>query len=130
MQDRRWHTLGRGAIVALVLLVIVLTGFREAVQFSAELPLLSLFPDTVAQARAQQGRELYDALGTANAVLPRDSSVLFVTAGADPRHDEYVAFHRALYALAPRPVWWANPAAPDGTWESRWWIPTPLSAER
>jgi hypothetical protein len=130
MDPRRWHTLRRGAVIALVLLLFALTGFQEWARLSAEIPVLRLFPDTVAQARARQGRALYDALSAADAILPRDSSVLLVTAGADPRHDEYVAFHRALYALVPRPIWWANPAPPDGTWESRWWIQTPPSAEQ
>ena len=44
------------------------------------------------------------------------------------RRTEYITFHRALYFLAPRPVWWQSPAPPDGTWESRWWISAPLDA--
>ena len=85
----------------------------------AELPILRLWPDTAAQLRQQLGDDLYAALTGADAALPRDAAVLLVTPGLDPRHVEYVAFHRALYHLAPRPVWWVNPAPDDGTWEAR-----------
>jgi len=119
----------RAALVILFALVFARTAYSEAVGLASESAVLRLFPDYDAQARLVQGAELYDALKAADAELPREATVLFITSGADPRHDEYVAFHRALYWLAPRPVWWANPAQPDGTWESRWWIQTPLSSE-
>jgi hypothetical protein len=60
-------------------------------------------------------------------LLPRDASVLLLTPGTDVRHREYTTFHRALYLLTPRPVWWLTPAASDSTWESRWWISAPLT---
>jgi len=71
----------------------------------------------------------YDLLRTADAILPRNVTVLLVTPGHDVRHHEYTLFHRALYFLAPRSVWWLAPAPPDGSWESRWWIFAPLTPE-
>ena len=47
--------------------------------------------------------------------------------GGEVRRAEYITFHRAIYFLAPRPVWWQSPAPTDGTWESRWWISAPLT---
>jgi hypothetical protein len=79
-------------------------------------------PDTwTLGSHALLGRELHDALVAADTLLPPDAVVLLVTPGSDIRRSEYVAFHRALYVLSPRPVWWAAPAVRDGTWESRWW---------
>jgi hypothetical protein len=95
----------------------------------SSLEIIRLWPDRVAQTRQVVGPELYDALTTVDRTLPRNATVLLVTAGTDVRHWEYVAFHRALYFLAPRPVWWVAPVDRDGTWESRWWTPTVLSAE-
>src|SRR5262249_11541728 len=63
------------------------------------------------------------------AALPRGAPVLLVTPGVAPLPGEFFVFYRALYDLAPRPVWWANPAAPNGTYQSRWWIQAPLTAE-
>lgn len=72
--------------------------------------------------------EIDAALLAADARLPPSSGVLVVTAGVDPRHSEYTFFHRALYDLVPRPVWWLNPAPSDGTWESRWWMSSSIDA--
>lgn len=93
-----------------------------------QLAVLQLFPDGAAQARLLFGDEPYNATTRADAVLPRNATILLVTPGLDPRHAEYELFHRLLYRLAPRPVWWTNPAPSDGTWEARWWISSPLDA--
>jgi hypothetical protein len=129
-ESAAWHTFRRIALVALVLLLFSRTGWNELTFLASELPVLQLFPDFDAQSRLQQGEALYDTLRAADVILPPDAAVLLVTAGTEARHQEYVAFHRALYTLTPRLVWWANPAVPSGTWESRWWMETPLSAER
>jgi hypothetical protein len=91
-------------------------------------PILRLWPDGAAQRRAQLGAELHETLIAADAAIPKSSSVLLVTAGVSPRQREYEVFHRTLYHLAPRPMWWMNPALPDTTWEARWWISAPLDA--
>ncbi len=93
------------------------------------LPVVRLWPDPDAQYRLQLGDVPYDLLRAADAVLPREASVLLVTPGHDVRHHEYTTFHRALYFLTPRPVWWMTPAPHDGTWESRWWISAPVTPE-
>lgn len=92
------------------------------------LPLLRLWEQPDAQARAVLGDTPYDLLRETDALLPRRARLLLVTPGRDVRHLEYTLFHRALYFLAPRSVWWATPAPADGTWESRWWISAPLTA--
>jgi hypothetical protein len=117
------------SVIFLVVVGIVQTAFSQWRYLSDELPLLLLLPDRAAQARHQLGADLYDMLEAADAILPPRAAVLLVTPGNDPRHVEYVAFHRALYHLAPRPVWWVNPATPDGTWESRWWIQSPITTD-
>jgi hypothetical protein len=98
---------------------------RHFEDLHGNLLVLEHWPDPDAQHRLASG-QAYDFLRTADAVLPADASVLLLTSGRDVRHREYTAFHRALYLLTPRPVWWMTPAPPDGTWESRWWISAPL----
>jgi hypothetical protein len=97
-------------------------------QLTSALPLIRVWHDRQAQARLHLGEVPYDLLQAADALLPSEATVLLVTSGADVRHLEYTTFHRALYILTPRPVWWVTPAPSDGTWESRWWISAPLSA--
>ncbi|MEP7199827.1 MAG: hypothetical protein ABI874_08430, partial [Chloroflexota bacterium] len=91
--------------------------------------LVALWPDQDAQQRALQDGVPYDLLRATDALLPRDAVLLLVTAGDDARHREYTTFHRALYWLTPRAVWWLSSAPADGTWEARWWIAAPLTVE-
>src|SRR6266487_2561298 len=93
------------------------------------LPVMWLWSSPDAQYRMQLPDIPYDALRAADATLPRDASILLITSGRDVQQSEYRIFHRALYFLAPRPVWWLTPRAPDGTWKSRWWISAPIDAE-
>jgi hypothetical protein len=94
----------------------------------ASLPVIRLWADPEAQLKLQLGEVPYDLLHQADTVLPTNASVLLVTSGEDVRHLEYTTYHRTLYYLAPRSVWWVSPAPSDGTWESRWWISAPLDA--
>ena len=103
---------------------------RIAVWARQDWPIIRLWPDLDAQYRLQLGEVPYSALVRADALLPPDAGVLLVTPGLDVRHLDYTTFHRALYFLAPRPVWWLTSAPPDGTWESRWWISKPLTGEQ
>ncbi len=125
----RWIRMPFTCILLLLLIGVAQTVREEVVSLPEEISVLRWLPDANAQSRQQLGAELYDTLTAADAVLPHGASVLLVTPGLDVRHREYVAFHRALYYLAPRPVWWMNPAPSDGTSEARWWTPAPLSAE-
>jgi hypothetical protein len=117
----------------LALALILLSGlFNQPAQFRLlvrpVLPLLRLWNQPDAQYRALLGDVPYDLLREADAALPRSASVLLVTPGRDVRRLEYTFFHRALYFLAPRSVWWLAPAPSDGSWESRWRISAPLTA--
>src|SRR6266508_711954 len=114
-------------LTALVLAAVEIPDRFRAVQ--SALRNLEFWPDRAAQTGQVVGTELYDTLASADRVLPRNAIVLLVTAGTDVRHKEYIAFHRALYFLAPRPVWWVAPVERDGTWESRWWTPVTLSPQ-
>ena len=93
------------------------------------LPVIRLWSGPDAQIRLQLNDVPYDLLRAADAILPRHVTVLLITSGRDVRHREYTMFHRTLYFLAPRPVWWLTPARPDGTWESRLWVSAPLTPE-
>ena len=33
-------------------------------------------------------------------------------------------------SFKPRRVWWTNPSPVTGAWQSRWWISSPLDADR
>ena len=115
--------------LCLVLLVIAGDALVRLPALGSLAPILRLWPDAEAQNRLQMDQVPYDLLRAADAVLPRHAGVVLVTAGTDVRHREYTTFHRALYLLAPRSVWWLTPAANDGTWEARWWVSAPLSAD-
>ena len=117
----------------LALALVLLSGLlNQPAQFRLlvrpVLPLLRLWNQPDAQYRVVLGEVPFDLLQAADALLPRDAGVLLVTPGRDVRRLEYTLFHRALYFLAPRSVWWLAPAPADGTWESRWWISAPLTA--
>jgi hypothetical protein len=113
----------------LVAMGVVRTVLPQLSYVARELPVLHLWPDGLAQQRELLGPDLFEMLVASDAVLPPRATVLLITPGDDPRHAEYFAFHRALYHLAPRAVWWASPAMRDGTWESRWWTPVDMTAE-
>ena len=119
-----------GGLVLAVSLALAAAGVPD--RFGSSIEALSRLRagDTWTRgAREVLGQDLHDALVDADTLLPRNAAVLLVTPGRDTRRSEYFAFHRALYVLAPRPVWWAAPAARDGTWESRWWSEIDSSAD-
>lgn len=120
-----------GVIGLTVMLVAGVVGLARQVRFMVVpvLPVARLWLDPDAQARATLGDVPYDLLQAAHAALPPDAAVLLVTNGHAVRQAEYITFHRALYYLAPRAVWWLSPAPSDGTWEARWWISAPLTAQ-
>jgi hypothetical protein len=96
---------------------------------AATLPVVRLWADPEAQYRRQLAPLPYDFLRQVDALVPRAAPVLLVTAGTAVKSEEYTLYHRALYFLAPRPVWWLAPVPPDGTWQARWWINAPLTAD-
>ena len=93
------------------------------------LPVTRLWSDPDAQYRAQIAFAPHDLLRAADAALPHEATVLLVTSGQDVARREYTTYHRALYLLAPRAVWWMSPAPSDGSWKSRWWISAPLTPD-
>jgi hypothetical protein len=111
-----------GAIALTLSLCVAATGIPERFGASIEAGSRIRAPETWTRgSRALLGHHLHEALVAADTSLPRNAVVLLVTPGRDILRSEYIAFHRALYVLAPRPVWWAAPAARDGSWESNWW---------
>ncbi len=92
-------------------------------------PVIRLWHDPAAQMTRLLEDVPYQSLKTAAETLAPDVTVLLVTSGEDVRRREYTTYHRALYLLAPRPVWWFSPAPSDGTWESRWWISRSLTTD-
>ena len=116
-------------MLVLALFAAVLDLPNRVASVADTLPVVRLLFDPDEQYRLQLGDVPYDLLRAADAALPRDATLLLVTPGLDTDTLEYITYHRALYFLAPRPVWWAAPTPPDGTWESRWWISTPLTSE-
>jgi hypothetical protein len=91
------------------------------------LPRAALAASPADQTRFAVAPVPYDAFIQSHRILPPDARVLLVTDGADVRTREYQSYHRALYYLTPRPVWWMSPAPSDGTWESGWWHSAPLT---
>jgi hypothetical protein len=125
-------TIGKLAwiVLGLVLLASVISLPARLVFIRPTLPIIRLWSDPEEQNRRQFPEVPHDLLRAAEAALPPDAKVLLITAGKDVRRRDYITFHRALYLLAPRPVWWLAPAPPDGTWESRWWTSAPLTPEQ
>jgi hypothetical protein len=93
------------------------------------LPLTWLWGEPDAQSRIQSAPAPYDLLREADAALPPTATVLLVTPGRDIGRQEYITYHRALYFLASRPVWWMAPTPSDGSWKSRWWISAPITPD-
>lgn len=116
-------------VLALALLAATADLPNRWATIEATLPVTRLWSDPDAQHQAQIPFAPQDLLRAADAVLPREATVLLVTSGQDVGRREYITYHRALYLLAPRSVWWLSPAPSDGSWKSRWWIPAPLTID-
>jgi hypothetical protein len=113
-------------LVQLVLLLVVASaGLNLARQVQSAMP--GIWPGSAGWVEPPLAldEDLSKLLGAAAAALPEQATILLVTPGRDVRHGEYLLFHRALYQLTPRAVWWVAPAPADGTWESRWWLSAP-----
>jgi len=68
----------------------------------------------------------YDLLVWVEQHTDSDTTLLLLTAGPRTYGDPaYVLYHRALYHLYPRPVWWAAPV-PANRYPT-WWLPTDLT---
>lgn len=129
VRTRRVYKWLASAALGIALLVAIADLPDRLAATSNALPVVRLLNQPDEQYRLLLGDVPYDLLRAADAALPRDATVLLVTSGRDTGTLEYITYHRALYFLAPRPVWWAAPTPSDGTWKSRWWISTPLTTE-
>jgi hypothetical protein len=124
---RRWWT-----ILSLAFALVVAIGWvpqlvEEIAFYRANVwPLLRRWSEPVDQARLAASPALADVLIEADRRLPPDASVAFLTAGQDVDTTEYIAFHRALYYLSPRPVWWVvqNPEVQSER-QPRWFQASP-----
>lgn len=68
----------------------------------------------------------YDLLVWVEQHTTPDTTLLLLTASSRTYGDpSYVLYHRALYHLYPRPVWWAAPV-PANRYPV-WWLPTDLT---
>ncbi|NJN95701.1 MAG: hypothetical protein HC875_17110 [Anaerolineales bacterium] len=68
----------------------------------------------------------YDLLVWVEQHTAPDTSLLLLTASPRTYGDPtYVLYHRALYHLYPRPVWWAAPVSANRY--PAWWLPTDLT---
>ncbi|MGA7731514.1 MAG: hypothetical protein WCD37_09615, partial [Chloroflexia bacterium] len=119
------------AVVACILLAAIVGLPARWESVSKSLFVLRLWGDPEEQYRLQavDFPHPHDLLRQVDALVPREASLLLVTSGEDVGRYEYITFHRALYLLAPRAVWWVSPATSDGSWKSRWWVSRPLTAE-
>jgi hypothetical protein len=119
----RWWT-AFSLVLALAVLANWLPQLAGEVNFfrTSVWPLLRQWSDPVEQTRLGVGPDLFDALAEADRRIPIDASVVLLTAGQDVDGSEYVAFHRALYYLSPRSVWWVveSPAVSSPK-EPHWW---------
>lgn len=83
-------------------------------------------PDPVAAARLAYGAANYDLLAWVKAQTPAEATLLLVTASPRTYGDpSYLLYHRALYHLYPRSIWWAAPVPATGY--PVWWSTTDLS---
>ena len=82
--------------------------------------------DDQTDARLAYGAADYDLLEWVKQETPPQATILLLTASPQTYGDpSYVLYHRALYHLYPRSIWWAAPVPRDRY--PAWWIDTDLS---
>ena len=126
--------IGRVRVESWLLLLVLVIGIA---QFPFQLRdfALPLVPSARLSFEPQHQEELALAdmpiamLREINRIVPPHARILLVTDGSDVRHFEYSLYHRALYLLTPREIFWMSPAPSDGTWEARWWRSEPANDE-
>jgi hypothetical protein len=91
-----------------------------------EIMALLAAPDPLDKARLTYGEANYDLLLWVEQLAPPEATILLVTASPATYGDpSYVLYHRAMYRLAPRSIWWAAPV-PRRPYPA-WWHETDLS---
>jgi hypothetical protein len=120
-----------GATVYVTFGVLILSSLldlpRRGAEAWASLGVTMQWHDPQRQFSLRYAPASYSLITRLDTALPRDASLLLVTSGRDIWRTEYILYHRLLYDLVSRPVWWAAPVRPDGSWKSRWWTYTPLT---
>ncbi|HEX9926742.1 MAG TPA: hypothetical protein VGD99_29110 [Anaerolineae bacterium] len=82
--------------------------------------------DQTAAARLAYGADDYDLLEWVRRETPSQATILLLTSSPQTYGDpSYVLYHRALYHLYPRTIWWAAPVSLDRY--PAWWVYTDLS---
>jgi len=82
--------------------------------------------DDQADARLAYGAADYDLLEWVKHETLPQATILLLTSSPQTYGDpSYVLYHRALYHLYPRSIWWAAPVPHDRY--PAWWIDTDLS---
>jgi hypothetical protein len=116
-------------IKALALLLIIagqLNYLPARLDYLRHLSALAQTTDSLEIARQAYGTANYDLLAWVARQTPPDTTLLLLTASPRTYGDPaYVLYHRAIYALYPRSVWWAAPAPP--TRYPAWWLSTNLT---
>lgn len=112
----------------LVLLLIIagqLNYLPDRLDFLCQLGVLA-HANTYDRARLTYGAASYDLLVWVEQNTLPDTTLLLLTASPQTYGDPaYVLYHRALYHLYPRTVWWAAPVSPRRY--PAWWIYTDLT---
>lgn len=112
-------------------LLLILAGqlnyLPDRIAFWRQLWIFTHLPDQTAAARFAYGAADYDLLTWIERQTSPETTILLVSASPRTYGDPaYVLYHRALYRLYPRQVWWAAPV--PATRYPAWWTPTDLSA--
>jgi hypothetical protein len=111
-------------------LLLILAGqlnyLPERLNFLRQLFAFARATDSLEVARMSYLPADYDLLAWVERETPPDANLLLVTANPQTYGDPaYVLYHRAIYHLYPRSVWWAAPVPP--TRFPAWWTFTDLS---
>ncbi len=98
----------------------------ERLSFLRQLFAFAHTTDPLEVARTAYSPADYDLLAWVKCETSSDTILLLVTTSPQTYRDpSYVVYHRAIYHLYPRSVWWAAPVPP--THYPTWWTFTDLS---
>ncbi|MDX1523628.1 MAG: hypothetical protein R3264_18515, partial [Anaerolineae bacterium] len=127
-EDERWRPNPWLWLALALILISQLVYLPDRLAFWHYLYDLTTAETITDRYRLAYGAADYDFLVWVEQQTPPTSTILLVTAGDRTYGDPtYVLYHRALYHLAPRTVWWAAPVEP--TRYPVWWLTTDLSAD-
>lgn len=112
------------AVGAVALIAVQASYLPTRLDLVTEGMLFSRIPDREDRLRAAVGAEMYDLLRRVGSEVPDGTPILLVTrdAATQPPYSPYVLYHRALYHLYPRRVWWAVVEPPRRA--PAWWLST------